>query len=247
MALDLRVTYPGQIADGDTNYPFGKAQNEVIDGDGSGTPLEAQLVNEVLGFFQDLMVTVGDTPNGVPERVGLSQYASAIYALIDQAASPIAASVTALSDRVAALESITGRPGLFNIAQQGIGDGSAIRLTEVYDPASDYVISSGTDIKFERTGYFWVSTTINFTGASSGDSATDVGVKIRRGSSTLATAKQFWNLSASQDAAAVHLRTLVQITDIASQRLSLAAIILTGAGDEGAGALNGYLTIEPAA
>jgi hypothetical protein len=83
MALDLAVTYPGQVAV-DGAYPQGKAQNVVIVGDGIGTPWEADLVNDILGLLQSLLDESGISPSGDPDEVGTSDYLDALKVIIEQ-------------------------------------------------------------------------------------------------------------------------------------------------------------------
>jgi hypothetical protein len=64
------------------SYPLGKARNEVVEGDGSGTPLEEQWVNDLWGFLQALLAGASITASGNPDQVGASQYVDAIQALI---------------------------------------------------------------------------------------------------------------------------------------------------------------------
>lgn len=79
--LDYIDRYPGQVADGDAGYPHGKAQNVVVEGDGNGTPLEADLVNDIFGMQQALLVAAGVTPSGVPETALTSDFLKALYRL----------------------------------------------------------------------------------------------------------------------------------------------------------------------
>jgi len=83
MALDLAVTYAGQV-DADGAYPQGKARNVVDEGDGTGTPWEEQIVNDWLGFFQSLLDEAGTEPSGDPDEVGTSDYLDSLKAIIHQ-------------------------------------------------------------------------------------------------------------------------------------------------------------------
>jgi hypothetical protein len=81
MALDPSAEYPGQVETGDPGYLYGKAQNVTVEGDGTGTPLEKALVNDLFGFQQALLVAANITPSGNPDMVGASDYLLAIYRL----------------------------------------------------------------------------------------------------------------------------------------------------------------------
>ncbi len=79
MALDLSARYPGQVATSDpAGYPYGMAQNVTVEGDGTGTPLEKDLVNDIYGALQALLVAAGITPSGFPDKANASQYLTAI-------------------------------------------------------------------------------------------------------------------------------------------------------------------------
>ncbi len=80
MALRPKIIYPAQINASDPNYPHGKARNRAVAGDGTGTPWEAQIVNELFGFQQALLRNAGITPSDLPEGSGpnQSQYLEAV-------------------------------------------------------------------------------------------------------------------------------------------------------------------------
>lgn len=83
MALDLTVTYNGQVDDSDPDYPQGKARNVVVEGDGTGTPYEEQIVNDQLGFHQALLQTAGIEPSGSADTANDSQYLQAVQVVAD--------------------------------------------------------------------------------------------------------------------------------------------------------------------
>lgn len=78
MALDLATTYPGQIDESDPDYPTGKAQNVVVEGDGTGTPLEETWLNDLFGFQQALLAEADITPSGDADTAVASQYLEAV-------------------------------------------------------------------------------------------------------------------------------------------------------------------------
>ena len=81
MAINPGSIYPGKTKAPDADYPFGSARNVTTPGDGTGTPWEAALVNDLFGFQQALMDSTGIVPTGTPEKVGASQYLDAILSL----------------------------------------------------------------------------------------------------------------------------------------------------------------------
>lgn len=82
MAINPEAQYPGKINPADANYPYGSARNITTPGDGTGTPWEANLVNDLLGFQQAMLNAASIVPTNSPEKVGASQYLDAINAII---------------------------------------------------------------------------------------------------------------------------------------------------------------------
>ncbi len=78
MAINPETQYPGKIAPSTTDYPYGSARNITLPGDGTGTPWEAALVNDLFGFQQEILSRAGVVPSGTPERVKQSQYAKSL-------------------------------------------------------------------------------------------------------------------------------------------------------------------------
>lgn len=75
--------YPGKVATPTTEYPDGKAQNITSPGDGTGTPWEAKLVNDLFGFQQFITAKAGITPNGTPDNATASQQFDALWKLLN--------------------------------------------------------------------------------------------------------------------------------------------------------------------
>lgn len=74
MAIILFTQYPGKAIAPDANYPQGKARNVTISGDGTGTPWEQELVNDILGLLQAILLEGGITPSGSPDTALASDY-----------------------------------------------------------------------------------------------------------------------------------------------------------------------------
>ena len=79
MAINPSVKYAGKITAPSVAYPYGKAQNITVPGDGTGTPWEKDLLNDVFGFQQALLSEAGIVPNGTPDAVGASQYLQSLF------------------------------------------------------------------------------------------------------------------------------------------------------------------------
>lgn len=75
--------YPGKVATPTTEYPDGKAQNITSPGDGTGTPWEAKLVNDLFGFQQFITAKAGITPSGTPDDAVTSQQFDALWKLLN--------------------------------------------------------------------------------------------------------------------------------------------------------------------
>lgn len=78
MAINPETQYPGKIAPSTPDYPYGSARNINAPGDGTGTPWEAALVNDLFGFQQAALGEAGIVPSGNPETAGVSQYLRAL-------------------------------------------------------------------------------------------------------------------------------------------------------------------------
>ncbi len=93
MAINPEALYPGKIAPSTPDYPYGAARNITVPGDGSGTPWEAGLVNDLFGFQQALLGMAGIVPSGNPDKVGASQYLEALTKAFDRSFDSTAAMI----------------------------------------------------------------------------------------------------------------------------------------------------------
>lgn len=84
MAINPETQYPGKINPSTGDYPYGSARNVTVPGDGTGTPWEAAIVNDLLGFQQTLLSESAIVPSGTPDRVGASQYFQALTRLLQR-------------------------------------------------------------------------------------------------------------------------------------------------------------------
>lgn len=81
MAIIPSTQYPGKTNAPDADYPQGSARNITLPGDGTGTPWEAAIVNDILGFQQAILDAAGIVPTGNPDTVPASQYMQALSVL----------------------------------------------------------------------------------------------------------------------------------------------------------------------
>jgi hypothetical protein len=84
VAIIPETQYAGKITPASAEYPYGQARNITLPGDGSGTPWEAALVNDIFGFQQALLDEAGITPSGDPETATESQYLESLRKLFSE-------------------------------------------------------------------------------------------------------------------------------------------------------------------
>jgi hypothetical protein len=81
MAIDPRNivnTNPASSA-----YPNGSAKNSSTPYLKDGTPITADVLNDIWGFLQKILLSASITPSGSPDNVQTSQYLNALDAIID--------------------------------------------------------------------------------------------------------------------------------------------------------------------
>ena len=81
MAISVKDRYPSKIDTTDAAYPEGKARNIVNTLDGTGTPFEKDLVNDIFGLQQAIYKEAGITPSGIPDTADVSQQLEGIKKL----------------------------------------------------------------------------------------------------------------------------------------------------------------------
>ncbi len=171
MAIIPSSKYPAQVVASDPDYPHGKAQNELVEGDGSGTPWEADLVNDVFGFQQALLADAAITPSNTPDKVGASQYLTALKTLfyLKSQVDSLFAAVSDDLDDVAASK-VTGQVARFNItaATYDIGDTMALTVDQA---DSGYVLTGGNTVQVPARGWYLASMAMRTTLSSTSDGA----------------------------------------------------------------------------
>jgi hypothetical protein len=210
MALIPSARYPGQVSTSNLDsYPYGQAQNQSTYGDGTGTPLEKDLVNDIWGFLQGLLVAGGITPSGDPDKADDSQYLAAIQALI--------APVTALGADLNARTNI-----IETAARFAIGDGETsgrVDLTESFDhsPGGNFALSASMLVTVPAAGWYLVSVSVQLQNTDGG-AAQAVGISLALDS----TVKVSNSTTVPADGLAfVSFTELIQITAPGSQRINL--------------------------
>ena len=83
MAISIKDRYPSKVDTTDAAYPQGKARNVTVSLDGTGTPFEKDLVNDIMGFQQAIYKEAGITPSGTPDTADVSQQLDGLKAIQD--------------------------------------------------------------------------------------------------------------------------------------------------------------------
>lgn len=82
MAIKLSDQYPGRADAPSIDYPNGSFKNRSAPGVLDGTPLDKVWANDKEGFFQGILAEAGIAADGLPDKVGASQYLEALITVI---------------------------------------------------------------------------------------------------------------------------------------------------------------------
>jgi hypothetical protein len=227
MALIPQAKYPGQIDTGDPDYPHGRARNQVVEGDGTGTPLEKDLVNDIFGFQQALLLQTGITPSGTPDKATDSQYFLAIQNLIS---GYVEARLSAVESLVASLRTFAE----FNISSAGIGlaAGAKFSLTEALDisPTGGFSVVGGTDIEVPEAGRYLVSLSGGFDVTSTGPSdpfPKEAAIELRTGTLQILIAALRVEVQGAGDRLLMVIDQVVNITNPSLSGARICAVAAT--------------------
>jgi len=152
MAINPETAFPGKITASSAEYPFGKARNITIPGDGTGTPWDQLILNDIFGLQQALLSSAAIVPTGAPDEVGASQYLGALLKVFVSAVDNIAgmkalskSSFTPSSNQQIAVAGYTtvndGGGGAFDV------DLASTAPTNIYDT---FAFDEGGDGRFFR-------------------------------------------------------------------------------------------------
>ena len=84
MAISIKDRYPSKVDTTDAAYPQGKARNVTVSLDGTGTPFEKDLVNDIMGFQQAIYKEAGITPSGTPDTADVCQQLDGLKVVQDK-------------------------------------------------------------------------------------------------------------------------------------------------------------------
>jgi hypothetical protein len=97
MAIDPGARYTGKITAPSASYPYGSAQDITTPGDGTGTPWEQNLLNDIWGLLQKMLGVAELTPSDLPDTVLVSQYYQALIKILGTSTTYVFADTTDLA------------------------------------------------------------------------------------------------------------------------------------------------------
>lgn len=148
----LSALYPGQVDTSDpTGWPYGRPRNATALNDGTGTPLEREVMTDIVGPLQAILVAAGIEPDGQPERADASQVLSALLSLF-YSRELVDGFVADLDARK--VEAATARYR-FGATTLETGDKLTILATTFED--SEYFEGSGTDVLVKQGGRYRIN------------------------------------------------------------------------------------------
>lgn len=147
MAIKIYEKFAPRANPADGDYPYGSIKNESVPGAKDGTPLDAALGNDMVGFTDALLAEAGITPSGNPDTVVSSQRLDALKSIAGSIAH------TGAGRNVAgAHDEIYRRAATVAQVENGdFGVGARLSLTDRADapfniePVGDYIVN-GFDI-----------------------------------------------------------------------------------------------------
>lgn len=90
MAIIPRSLYPLKFKPVIPAWPQGEPQRISVGGDGTGSPWEVEIVKDIMGLQQALLLKAGVTPTGTPETALVSQYYDCLTTLFSRDAATTA-------------------------------------------------------------------------------------------------------------------------------------------------------------
>lgn len=85
MSLKLNERYPGRFTNPSADYPLGSFKNRTAPSAKDGSYLEKDWANDKEGFFQSLLSGAGVAANGLVDKVGSSQFYTALLTVAKNA------------------------------------------------------------------------------------------------------------------------------------------------------------------
>lgn len=121
MALILPNRYPGRFDPPSVDYPQGSFKNRTTPTAKDGSYLERDWANDKEGFFQSLLSAASITANGAVDKVGASQYYSALLSIVDSRSVDKLNAAIATVPAASNINLTTGAPNTSQIVISGSG------------------------------------------------------------------------------------------------------------------------------
>ncbi|RLI34503.1 hypothetical protein DRO66_08705, partial [Candidatus Bathyarchaeota archaeon] len=84
MAKNLLTEYPGKVGGSTPQYPYGEPRDVITNGDGTGTPWQAELIKDIYGLLQAILTEAGITPSNTADNATNSQYLDGLRDILGQ-------------------------------------------------------------------------------------------------------------------------------------------------------------------
>ena len=84
MAKNLLTAYPGKVGPSTPQYPYGEPRDVITNGDGTGTPWQAELIKDVYGLLQAILTGADITPSNTADNAVTSQYLDGLRDILGQ-------------------------------------------------------------------------------------------------------------------------------------------------------------------
>lgn len=140
MSLKLNERYPGRFNNPSAEYPQGSFKNRTTPTAKDGSYIEKDWANDWQGFFSSMLSSAAIVPNGLVDRVGSSQYFSALQSVIS---SNIPAFGTAATKDAQVVVSDFSIARLALVGSGGIGGGTIGYASSVDDLTAGQFFSTG--------------------------------------------------------------------------------------------------------
>ncbi len=84
MAKNLLTEYPGKVGGSTPQYPYGEPRDVITNGDGTGTPWQAELIKDIYGLLQAILTGANITPSNTADNAVTSQYLEGLRDILGQ-------------------------------------------------------------------------------------------------------------------------------------------------------------------
>lgn len=224
--LNLGLRYPGRVITTDPAYPYGKARDRATPGDGTGTPWQEDLANDLHGALQAIVEEGGITISGTPEAVGASDVVDGIHAIITADTATLEGRVDTAESDITTLETgLSTLIGQLHAAQFTLTGaapyGAALTVTTRTGYTS-YTEPTPNEIQVPEDGLYEVTVTGGFQTDNTSDNAT-ISLRLRKAGSGAGDGFGTRPGTSVGAAGLVAFTFLVTVDDPATDTISVAA------------------------